>query len=134
MAYTVISCEGAGVSNIGAVATVRSWTIGTLQTVGLDRSITVHAGDTLNVTTHGYSGTSGHLTTLISSTAGTAWNISTPSGTVSVDFVSLKDSAATGGAAFYAGANSTNVSGNTGWIFTAPPVTKGGTAMLMGVG
>jgi hypothetical protein len=32
----------------------------------------------------------------------------------------LKDNTATGGATFYAGANSTNVSGNTGWTFTAP--------------
>jgi len=37
-----------------------------------------------------------------------------------VDYMSIKDSTATGGAAWYAGANSTNVSGNTGWIFSAP--------------
>jgi hypothetical protein len=45
-----------------------------------------------------------------------------------LDYVSLKDSTATGGASFYAGANSTDVSGNTGWTFTAPP---GGSAGMV---
>jgi hypothetical protein len=38
---------------------------------------------------------------------------------VNADYVSLKDSTASGGAAFFAGPNSTNVSGNTGWTFNA---------------
>jgi hypothetical protein len=41
---------------------------------------------------------------------------------VSVDYLSIQDSNATGGAAWYAGTTSTNVSNNLGWIFTAPPV------------
>jgi hypothetical protein len=39
-----------------------------------------------------------------------------------VDYLSIKDSNATGGAAWYAGTHSTNVSNNLGWTFTAPPV------------
>jgi hypothetical protein len=41
---------------------------------------------------------------------------------VSVGFLSIRDSNATGGAGWYAGTTSTNVSNNLGWIFTAPPV------------
>lgn len=43
------------------------------------------------------------------------------SGTFSWDYVSLTNIPSTGGAAFYAGANSTDGGGNTGWTFTAPP-------------
>jgi hypothetical protein len=68
-------------------------------------------------------GTAGNIITITSNSAGSATTLSKSSGTVSCDYLSLKDSAATGGASWYAGANSTNVSGNTGWIFTAPPVT-----------
>ena len=40
------------------------------------------------------------------------------SGNVAANFMSIQDSTATGGATWYAGGNSTNVSGNTGWIFS----------------
>lgn len=66
-------------------------------------------------------GTAGNLISITASVPGTAATISKASGVVSGDYLSIQDSAATGGASFYAGANSTNVSGNTGWTFTAPP-------------
>lgn len=65
-------------------------------------------------------GSAGKLVSMESSEAGKAWKISVAAGTVSLDYVSLKDSKAEGGAAFYAGEHSTNVSGNSGWTFTAP--------------
>jgi len=68
-------------------------------------------------------GSSGSLVTITAVTAGTQATLSKSSGTVSADYLSIKDSNATGGATWYAGANSTNVSNNTGWIFTAPPTT-----------
>lgn len=43
------------------------------------------------------------------------------SGNVVCDYLVLQDVDATGGATFYAGANSTDVSGNTGWLFESPP-------------
>lgn len=61
---------------------------------------------------------------LQSTTSGTRFNLSKTSGTVSVDYLSIKDSNATGGAAWYAGTHSTNVSNNLGWTFTAPPVSS----------
>jgi hypothetical protein len=67
---------------------------------------------------------SGKLITISSSSAGTQFTLSKSSGEISCDYVSLKDSAATGGAGWYAGANSTDVSGNSGWVFTPPPTIR----------
>lgn len=57
--------------------------------------------------------------TIKSSTGASAATISKAQGRVRGDYLSLQDLTATGGAIFSAGANSTNVSGNTGWTFTA---------------
>ena len=67
-------------------------------------------------------GTVGKVLTLNSSASGTRRTLTkTGGGVVSVDYMSIRDSGAAGtGATWYAGANSTNVSNNTGWIFTAP--------------
>lgn len=78
------------------------------------------ASTTQTVSNFGLTGTVGNLVTVKSSVAGTAATLSKSSGTVSCDYLSIQDSTATGGAAWYAGANSTNVSGNSGWIFSAP--------------
>ena len=94
-------------------------------------AFTFTAGTTQTVTNWNVSGTAGNLVTIISSTAGTAATLSKAGGVVSSDYLSLKDSTATGGAAWYAGANSTNVSGNLGWIFTAPPATSAGSFFFM---
>ena len=53
---------------------------------------------------------------LNSSSAGSAFTLTKPSGTITVRDVEIKDSTATGGATFRA-YNSINTSGNTGWIF-----------------
>jgi ribosomal protein S9 len=86
---------------------------------------------TQTVTNWNVSGTAGNLVTIISGTAGTAATLSKASGTVSSNYLSLKDSAATGGASWYAGANSTNVSGNSGWIFSAAPANNAGAFFFM---
>lgn len=69
-------------------------------------------------------GTAGNLVTITSTTGGTPFTLSKTSGFVVCDYLSLQDSTATGGASFYAGPNSTNVSGNTGWFFTASPTIE----------
>jgi hypothetical protein len=66
------------------------------------------------------SGESTRLLTIGSVTA-SSHTLSKASGTVSSDFLSISRSTATGGASWYAGANSTNGGNNSGWIFTAPP-------------
>lgn len=69
-------------------------------------------------------GSSGNVITIDSSTAGTPAILSKSSGAVISDYLSLKDSDARGGASWYAGANSTNVSGNRGWQFSNQDASK----------
>jgi len=93
-------------------------------------TVTFTAGTTQTFTNFSLTGTAGNLITINSSSAGSQATLSKSSGTVSVDYLSIRDSNATGGAAWYAGANSTNVSNNTGWIFTAPPSAGNGNFLI----
>lgn len=86
--------------------------------------------NTLTVNNFNLSGTAGALISIRSLTSGTRVFLSKTSGTVSCDYLSIQDCGAQGGATWYAGANSINVSNNTGWIFTAPPSAYNPTAML----
>jgi len=79
------------------------------------------SGKTQTVTNFNVSGTAGNLVTLQSTSVITRFTLSKSSGTVSVNYLNIIRSNATGGAAWYAGANSTNGASNLGWIFTAPP-------------
>lgn len=83
------------------------------------------AGTTQTVSDFTLSGTSGNLITIGSVTAA-SHTLSKASGTVSTDFLSISRSTATGGAGWYAGANSTDGGNNSGWIFTAPPAPSAG--------
>jgi len=56
--------------------------------------------------------------------------ISKSSGIIDSDYLLVTNSAAQGGATWYAGANSVNNGGNTGWIFTAAPSNSGNMLML----
>lgn len=98
------------------------------------RTLTFPASTTTTITgTFNVNGTAGKLMTVNSSTSGATATLSKPSGVVSADYLSIKDSTATGGAGWYAGTHSTNVSNNTGWAFTAP-VPQELSLLLMGVG
>jgi hypothetical protein len=84
------------------------------------RTLQFTAGTTNIILNHfNVQGTSGKLMTVNSITGGSTFTLSRSSGTESCDYLSLQDSIATGGAAWYAGTHSTNVSNNSGWIFTA---------------
>lgn len=85
------------------------------------RTLQFFAGHTFNFTTFNVQGTSGKLMTVKSHSNGNTYTLSKSSGIVSCDYLSIQDSTATGGATWYAGANSTSVSGNSGWIFEAAP-------------
>ena len=87
-------------------------------------SVLFTAGTTSTFTNFNLSGTSGNLITIGSVTAA-SHTLSKASGTVSSDFLSISRSTATGGAGWYAGANSTDGGNNSGWIFTAPPAPSG---------
>jgi hypothetical protein len=83
-------------------------------------SILFTAGTTNTFADWNASGESTRLLTIGSVTAA-SHTLSKASGTVSSDFLSISRSTATGGAGWYAGANSTDGGNNSGWIFTAPP-------------
>jgi hypothetical protein len=96
------------------------------------RSLLFTAGTTTTITNaFGVQGTAGKLMTIGSITAA-SHTLTDASGVVSCDYMSISRSTATGGASWYAGANSTNGGNNTGWIFTKAPGK--GSLMLMGVG
>ena len=83
-------------------------------------NITFPASTTTTVSAFNVSGDATTRVQLRSSSTGTRFTLSKSSGTVSVDWLDIRDSSATGGAAWYAGANSLNTANNLGWIFTAP--------------
>ena len=93
-------------------------------------SILFTAGTTNTFTNWNASGESTRLLTIGSVTAA-SHTLSKASGTVSSDFLSISRSTATGGAGWYAGANSTDGGNNSGWIFTAPPAATATGNFLM---
>jgi hypothetical protein len=114
-----LSNDGAGALTISGANTFTNIANGVQPT-----SFVFPIATTQTFTNWNVSGTSGNLVTITSGTAGVPALLSKASGTVSSNYLSLKDSTATGGATWYAGANSTNVSGNLGWIFSAAPVNN----------
>lgn len=109
----------------GTLVVTGANTIGTLNFSDATnaRTLTLPASTTTTITSvWNVSGGAGRLITVNSSSAGTQHTLSKASGIVSSDYLSLQDSNATGGATWYAGSHSTNVSNNTGWIFADAPL------------
>ena len=104
----------------GALTVTGSNTFSKITNTTQPTSVLFTTGTTSTFSNFSLSGTSGNLITIGSVTAA-SHTLSKASGTVSADFLSVSRSSATGGAAWYAGANSTDGGNNTGWIFTAPP-------------
>jgi hypothetical protein len=88
-------------------------------------SILFTAGTTSTFADWNASGESTRLLTIGSVTAA-SHTLSKASGTVSSDYLSISRSTATGGAGWYAGANSTDGGNNTGWSFAAAPAASSG--------
>ena len=108
----------------GALTITGSNTFNDITNTVQPASVLFTAGTTSTFTNFNLSGTSGNLITIGSVTAA-SHTLSKASGTVSADFLSISRSTATGGAGWYAGANSTDGGNNSGWIFTAPPAPSG---------
>jgi hypothetical protein len=104
----------------GALTITGSNTFSNITNTVQPASVLFTAATTSTFTNFNLSGTSGNLITIGSVTAA-SHTLSKASGTVSADFLSISRSTATGGAGWYAGANSTDGGNNLGWIFTAPP-------------
>jgi hypothetical protein len=92
-------------------------------TSGNNYTLASNQTQTINVSLNA-TGTAGAPISLSSTSSGTPAIISKALGTSCMDFISLQDITATGGAIFNAGTHSTNVSGNTGFIFTGSCVVS----------
>ena len=114
----------------GALTITGSNTFTTIANGVQPTSFLFTAGTTTTVTTWSVSGTAGNLVTIGSPTAATH-TLSQASGTVSSNYLSISYSVATGGANWYAGANSTDGGNNTGWIFSAVPTSSTGVFFFM---
>jgi hypothetical protein len=105
-------------------------TITTLANGASPATFTFTAGTTTTLTNWNVSGTAGNLVTIQSATAA-SHTLSKASGTVSADYLSISRSTATGGATWYAGANSTDGGNNSGWIFAAAPAITNTNFLVM---
>lgn len=134
LTYYFFNITGGGT---GAVITTGSNTFANLpQISGGTKTLQYTAGTTQTYTGGiGYGNGTNIIT--INTTTAAQHNLSMASGIVSADYLNLTNSNATGGATWYAGANSVDNGGNTGWIFTAAPgggPGSSGMLLLMGVG
>jgi hypothetical protein len=117
--YPTLNQGGAGTLVITGANTFQNMT-NTVQPC----TITFPASTTTTVGNFNVNGTAGNLVTLNSSTPATQATLSRiGGGAVSVNYLSIRDSNATPSLTWYAGTTSTNVSNNTGWIFTNAPAT-----------
>lgn len=116
-AKMVIPAAGTGAISLSGAG---PYTIKTLEVLGGPKTITLLAAETFIFETLVLTSGEGKLITINSSISGTAAHIKVLTGKLSFDFLSIKDSTAEGGAEFFAGTHSENVSNNTGWVFSAP--------------
>ena len=105
-------------------------------TLPIKKSVRFTSGKTVTVSSFVATGTPGNIITIDSTSAGSPATLSKSSGIVNCNYLSLKDSAAIGGATWNAGANSINVSGNSGWLFSSAAISlvRPPSRMLVGVG
>ena len=126
-AYGILNQGGAGALTISGSNYFEAMTATTQPS-----SVIFTAGTTQYIsTTTFFSGSSGALVTLTSTTPTSAFTVSKASGTINSDYLDITDSIATGGATWNAGANSVDTARNTGWIFAggAPAYVVGGQFM-----
>jgi hypothetical protein len=105
------------VTNVSGLAISDSNTFNSINSTANTKQLFLTAGTTTTVTTFNLNGTSPSLRVLLSKTGGGANPIlSKSSGTVDVQFLSISNSTATGGATWNA-IDSINGGGNSGWNF-----------------
>ena len=121
---TVYNCTlvqaGAGVLTITGNASPGN-TFNDITSTQRPATITFTSGNTNTFNNFSVNGTAGNLVTINSTVAGSQHTLTKVGGVVSCNYLSIRDSNATPATTWYAGTTSTNVSNNTGWIFTAPP-------------
>ena len=119
LTYSTLSQDGTGTLTITDAGTFNNIT-----NTATPSTITFPAGLTTTVGAFNVNGVPGSLVTINSNTPGSqATLVYSGNSTYGINskYLSIQDSAATPANTWYAGANSTNVSNNTGWIFTSAP-------------
>lgn len=106
---------GTGANTISGSNTFNTLKLGYHTSSG-DRTFSFTAGTTQTVTNFDATGISGRYIVIQSTSSGSQWSISKASGTVTCDYLKIKDSIATGGATWNPGANSINNGNNVGWF------------------
>ena len=109
-------------------------TFNTFSVSGTTPTMNIASGSTQTVSTFTVNGTAGVLKIIKSTVAGSRATLSKASGTVTSDYVSLKDSEATGGATWNA-TNATDAGNNLGWIINGVPAgaaTNSGFFLMFG--
>jgi hypothetical protein len=111
----------------GTLTVTQSNTFANITNTTQPATIRLTAATTQTVSAFSVSGTSGNLITLDTTVAGSQATLSDSGGTNTVSFVSIKDSAATGGATWNALLTSGNVNAgnNTGWVFAEASGSSG---------
>jgi len=109
-----VTLSGTGVQSFTGTCTINVLTIS-----GVGATMRITSGKTITLlSTPVMSGTAGNLKSIDSTVAGSPGTLSKASGTISLDYLNIKDNTATGGATWNPGSNSVNQGGNTGWLFT----------------
>lgn len=124
---------GANGGNSGAFVFVGSSTFNKI-TINAPRTVTFTSGTTQTVSNFVATGTAGNVITINSSSAGSAATLTkSGGGTVSCDYLSLRDNTGSPSNTWYYGNNSTVVSNVNGWNSGNPPSGQAYN-MLLGVG
>lgn len=112
----IVSNDGAG-----ALTITDSNTFTTLQNTVQPTTFTFTAGTTQTITNFYVSGAAGNLVTINSTSSSAAYLSKAGGGVVSCDYLNITNSSVTPNQfTWYAGANSVNNGGNSGWIFGVP--------------
>ena len=117
LTYNIVTLSG----NNQLISGSNTFTTLNVNQAGNATGLNITAGSTQTVANFSTNGFASNLAKMQSTSAGNAFTLTTGSSQISVDYMSIQDSTATEADTWYAGANSTDVSGNSGWIFTAPP-------------
>lgn len=123
--YPILEIGGAtGIATYNFDTGNTFWSMTSVKTVA--STLSFANGSTTTITSSWLiTGTSGNVITLQRASSGIFTLVKTYPRNVSVNFLSISNSTASPNFIWYAGANSTDGGGNTGWVFSTPTSTLG---------
>lgn len=132
LTYTVAGSTGKlSITSSGTIGALNFSDASNARTLRFQSGITctIRDGSLFNV-----NGTAGNLMSIDTQSAGSPATLAITTGTVSCDYLSVKDNTASGTVPAYAGANGVLVSGTTNWLASSPPSSGTPNLLLMGIG